>query len=98
MPWFAKTNSGTSKHHNFLLDFQHSCSAVKTALPQKTQRLRRGKIRSVLMKFFIDTANLNEIREAAAFGFADGVTTNPSLIAKEGGVDFKQHIAAICEI
>jgi transaldolase len=50
------------------------------------------------MKFFLDTANLNEIREAAAFGFADGVTTNPSLISKEGDVDFKQHIAAICEI
>ena len=50
------------------------------------------------MKFFLDTANLNEIRDAAAYGFADGVTTNPSLIAKEGNVDFKQHIAAICEI
>jgi transaldolase len=50
------------------------------------------------MKFFLDTANLNEIREAASFGFADGVTTNPSLISKEGNVDFKQHIAAICEI
>jgi transaldolase len=50
------------------------------------------------MKFFLDTANLNEIREAASFGIADGVTTNPSLIAKEGNVDFKQHIAAICEI
>jgi len=50
------------------------------------------------MKFFLDTANLNEIREAASYGFADGVTTNPSLIAKEGEVDFKQHIAAICEI
>jgi transaldolase len=50
------------------------------------------------MKFFLDTANLNEIREAASLGLADGVSTNPSLIAKEGGVDFKQHIAAICEI
>lgn len=50
------------------------------------------------MKFFIDTANLNEIREAAELGLIDGVTTNPSLIAKEGGVEFKQHIAAICEI
>lgn len=50
------------------------------------------------MKFFLDTANLGEIREAAALGLADGVTTNPSLIAKEGNVDFKQHIAAICEI
>lgn len=50
------------------------------------------------MKFFLDTANLNEIREGAALGIADGVTTNPSLIAKEGNLDFKQHIAAICEI
>jgi transaldolase len=50
------------------------------------------------MKFFIDTANLNEIREASDLGLIDGVTTNPSLVAKEGGVDFKQHIAAICEI
>ena len=45
------------------------------------------------MKFFLDTANLNEIREGAALGLADGVTTNPSLISKEGDVDFKQHIA-----
>jgi transaldolase len=52
----------------------------------------------VFMKFFIDTANLNEIREATALGVIDGVTTNPSLIAKEGDVDFKRHIAAICEI
>jgi len=50
------------------------------------------------MKFFLDTANLDEIREGASLGFADGVTTNPSLIAKEGDVDFKQHIAAICQI
>jgi len=50
------------------------------------------------MKFFLDSANLDEIREAASLGMLDGVTTNPTLIAKEGGVDFKQHIAAICEI
>ena len=50
------------------------------------------------MKFFIDTANLNEIREAAELGLIDGVTTNPSLIAKEGDVDFKKHVASICEI
>ena len=50
------------------------------------------------MKFFLDTASLNEIREGCALGLCDGVTTNPSLIAKEGDVDFKQHIAAICEI
>ncbi len=50
------------------------------------------------MKFFLDTANLDEIRQAAALGLADGVTTNPTLIAKEGNVDFKQHIAEICKI
>ncbi len=49
------------------------------------------------MKFFIDTANLNEIKEAHAMGMVDGVTTNPSLIAREGG-DFKEIIQAICEI
>jgi transaldolase len=51
-----------------------------------------------VMKFFIDTANLNEIREAASLGILDGVTTNPSLIAKEGQVDFQEHILSICEI
>ncbi len=51
------------------------------------------------MKFFVDTANLNEIKEAASLGILDGVTTNPSLVAKEGaGIDFKQHILKICEI
>jgi len=50
------------------------------------------------MKFFLDTANLDEIREGASLGLVDGVTTNPSLVAKEGGVDFKQHVASICEI
>jgi len=50
------------------------------------------------MKFFLDSANLDEIRDAAQLGLIDGVTTNPSLIAKEGGVEFKNHIAAICEI
>ena len=50
------------------------------------------------MKFFLDTASLNELREGVALGVCDGVTTNPTLIAKEGNVDFKQHIAAICEI
>ena len=48
------------------------------------------------MKFFIDTANLDEIREANELGLIDGVTTNPSLVAKENDVDFKEHIAKIC--
>ncbi len=50
------------------------------------------------MKFFIDTANLDEIKEANELGLIDGVTTNPSLVAKEGSVDFKEHIAAICKM
>ena len=50
------------------------------------------------MKFFLDTANLKEIREGMELGLCDGVTTNPTLVSKEGNVDFKQHVAAICEI
>ena len=50
------------------------------------------------MKFFIDTANLDEIRECNELGLIDGVTTNPSLVAKEGNVDFKEHLAKICEM
>src|SRR4051794_8086788 len=50
------------------------------------------------MKFFIDSANLDEIRELADAGLIDGVTTNPSLVSKEGNVDFKEHIAKICEL
>lgn len=49
------------------------------------------------MKFFIDTANLDEIKEAGELGLIDGVTTNPSLVSKEGDVDFMEHIAKICE-
>jgi transaldolase len=49
------------------------------------------------MKFFIDTANIDEIKEACKMGMADGVTTNPSLIAKEGG-DFEEIIKEICKI
>ena len=49
------------------------------------------------MKFFIDTANIAEIKEANAMGMVDGVTTNPSLIAKEGR-DFKEIITEICGI
>lgn len=50
------------------------------------------------MKFFIDTANLDEIREANELGLIDGVTTNPSLVAKEKDVDFNEHIAKICSL
>jgi transaldolase len=49
------------------------------------------------MKFFVDTADVNEIKELAETGLLDGVTTNPSLVAKAGR-DFKTIIAEICEI
>src|SRR5210317_2177740 len=49
------------------------------------------------MKFFIDTANIDEIKDANSMGMVDGVTTNPSLIAKEGR-DFEEVIKEICEI
>ena len=53
------------------------------------------------MKFFIDTANLDQIREAHALGILDGVTTNPSLMAKEGILGKQavlQHYRDICEL
>jgi len=49
------------------------------------------------MKFFLDTANIDEIKDANSMGMVDGVTTNPSLIAKEGR-DFEEVIKEICEI
>jgi transaldolase len=49
------------------------------------------------MKFFIDTANVEEIREAASLGILDGVTTNPSLVAKEGR-DFQEVLREIVSI
>jgi transaldolase len=49
------------------------------------------------MKFFIDTANLSEIREAHQMGMVDGVTTNPSLVAKEGR-DYEEIVREICKL
>lgn len=49
------------------------------------------------MKFFIDTASITEIKEAASLGILDGVTTNPSLVAKEGK-DFRKLLEEICAI
>jgi transaldolase len=50
------------------------------------------------MKFFVDTADLDEIREAHDMGILDGVTTNPSLVKDEGNVDFHEHVFQICEV
>jgi transaldolase len=50
-----------------------------------------------MMKFFIDTANINEIKRASDLGMVDGVTTNPSLVAKEGR-EFKGLVREICDM
>jgi transaldolase len=50
------------------------------------------------MHIYLDTANLGELREAASWGIVSGVTTNPSLMAKEKGVDFKTTIQQIAEL
>ena len=49
------------------------------------------------MKFFIDTADINEIKEAASYGLLDGVTTNPTLVARTGK-KFRQVLEEICAI
>ena len=50
------------------------------------------------MKFFIDTANIDEIKEVMAMGMCDGVTTNPSLMAKEGRLDTDVMLKEICDL
>lgn len=51
------------------------------------------------MKFFLDSANLDEIKDAASTGILDGITTNPSLVSKEGGQkSFDELVKEICEI
>ena len=49
------------------------------------------------MKFFLDTANIKQIKEACQLGIVDGVTTNPSLLSKEEG-DYRDNLSRICEI
>lgn len=49
------------------------------------------------MKFFIDTANLEEIQEAESWGILDGVTTNPTLLSREEG-NYKENLKKICEV
>ena len=50
------------------------------------------------MKIFLDTANLDEIRDAVALGVVDGVTTNPSLMSKENRGDYKELLKEICDV
>ncbi|GAB6188785.1 fructose-6-phosphate aldolase [Marinitoga arctica] len=50
------------------------------------------------MKIFLDTANIEEIRTAKNWGIIDGVTTNPTLVSKEGNIDFETRVKEICEV
>ncbi len=50
------------------------------------------------MRIFLDTANIDEIREAVALGVISGVTTNPSLVAREATADYESVVKAICEL
>jgi transaldolase len=75
---------------------------LKEVAPSRLKYFRTiNQVNKHAMKFFIDTANLDQIREANALGVLDGVTTNPSLMAKEGisGKDnVMKHYKAICDI
>ena len=50
------------------------------------------------MRIFLDTANIDEIREVARLGILSGVTTNPTLMAKESGVSYRDRVTEICEV
>jgi len=50
------------------------------------------------MRIFLDTANIDQIRQAAKLGIISGVTTNPSLVAKEATVDYETVVKTICSI
>jgi len=50
------------------------------------------------MRLFLDTANIDEIREVARMGVLAGVTTNPTLMAKEKGVEYRERVVEICEV
>lgn len=50
------------------------------------------------MRLFLDTANIDHIREVANWGILSGVTTNPTLMAREGGADYRDRVIEICEV
>src|SRR5215813_6664403 len=70
----------------------------RCTLGENGPRTRRLIVREgASVKFFLDTANLDELKKAAAWGILDGVTTNPSLIAKEGRA-IEDQIKMICDV
>ena len=91
----AGWRSGLSSDKMFY-NYKESARRKQTR-ESKAEKSFRFFNKEFTMKFFLDTANLDEIREAASLGVLDGVTTNPSLIAKEKA-DFKKRTVEICEI
>src|SRR6267378_7902922 len=79
--------AGMGNSQTWLVECQRRHATSSSAMVQ----------RRPAMKFFIDTADIKEIREAAAMGLVDGVTTNPSLVAKTGR-KFKKVLLDICEV
>lgn len=74
---------------------------IKILVPKRLKRkaekiCRKGRRKQ--MKIFLDTANIDEIKEAVALGMVDGVTTNPTLMAKESGKPLEEIIHEICRI
>jgi len=94
--WPGAAHPVTGKRYAALPAAAVALPAVGT-LPRPTGGIGARRAGESAMKFFLDTANLDEIREAASWGIIDGVTTNPSLIAKEGR-DFVDTIYQICTI
>src|SRR5690554_6786045 len=89
---------------NAVMDIKN-ISSIQTNIRIFTKSLRQKTFYSIYhnqdMKFFIDTANLEQIKEAQDLGVLDGVTTNPSLMAKEGITgeeNIINHYKAICAI
>jgi len=76
-----------------------SCSCAEQGTAQKLRHQNEEctfSLGALLVKIFLDTANLDEIRQGVSLGVVDGVTTNPTLVAKENK-PFKEHILEICD-
>src|SRR5215213_10196527 len=71
--------------------------SARTGVRDATSDLESLQAETAEMKFFIDTADIREIKEAASMGLVDGVTTNPSLVARTGR-KFRDVLLEICDI
>src|SRR5271166_4758558 len=95
----CRTSIGASKRWRAISTcWGNSCGAeaprVLKPAPQECYNSRPG---GYIERFFLDTANLDELRKGASWGIVDGVTTNPTLIAKEGR-PLEDQIRLICDI